>query len=112
MVSVGTTGATMKSERNFEVRIYGTEGMIFQELWKGHLEYHTSAEEVLKKPDLSQDEIYPLHAPTENFVDLVAEKTTENGSPAYLGHLTMQMIDAACHSADSSKNITINKIRK
>jgi len=107
LVSVATNGATMKTERNFEVRVYGTEGMLFQELWKGTLEHHNADGEVIKHPDLTEDEIYPIDAPANNFVDLIIGKAN-NGSPASLGHIAMQAIDAACLSAKFSKNIVID----
>ena len=40
MVGMATTGATMKSERTYELRVYGSDGMLFMELWKGTLEFH------------------------------------------------------------------------
>ena len=106
LVSIASTGATMFSERTFENRIYGTEGMLFLEQWKGKLEHHPRSGEVKRYPDLAEDDIYPMYAPTGNFVDAIVGDAP-NRSPARLGWSAMKMITAACESATSGKNVIV-----
>lgn len=107
LVSVATTGATMLSDRQFEVRVFGTEGMILMELWKGKMEFHGLRGEVTRYPDIPESEVYPLFAPAENLVDVVLGEAA-NRSPASLGVDAMEMIDAACLSARENRNVAVN----
>ena len=107
LVSIASTGATMSSVRTFENRIYGKDGMVFMEHWKGTLQYHTSQGEVKNYPVLPKDDIYPMYAPTENLVDTVLGDAP-NGSPAKLGWSAMKMIEAACESAATGLNVVIH----
>ncbi len=106
LVSMASTGATMPSERHYELRVYGTTGMLLLELWKGRMEYHDLNGHVERYPDLAEAEIYPMHAPAENLVEVVAGQA-ENGSPARLGWIAMKIIEAACQSARTNTNIKL-----
>lgn len=106
LVAVASTGATPHTKRNYELRIYGTKGVLLMELWKGKMEYHLFDGEVKRYPDLPEAQIYPMFAPAENFVDVILGRA-ENGSPARLGHYAMQIIEAACESARSGSKIEI-----
>ena len=106
LVSMASTGATMRSKRTYEVRIYGTEGMLFLELWKGTMEFHDRDGEISRYPNLTDVKIYPSHAPAQNLIDTITGKS-ENGSPATLGLSAMRMIDGACRSAESGRNIVV-----
>jgi predicted dehydrogenase len=107
LVSLASTGATPDSERNYEVRIYGTSGLLLMELWKGKMECHYFDGRIVRYPDLSSDEIYPLFAPVNNFVDVIAGRAS-NGSPAYLGLYAMNLIEAACASARINEVVHVN----
>jgi len=107
LVSLASTGDTMLSDRQFELRIFGTEGMILMELWKGTLEFHPRKGGVRIYPKLQSDEIYPMYQPSTNLVDLVLGLAS-NGSPGELGHYAMTIIDAACRSAKSGENVKID----
>jgi predicted dehydrogenase len=106
LVSIASTGATMQTERHFEVRVYGTEGMLFMELWKGTMQYHSLAGEVRDYPNLSDDSIYPMYAPTENLIDVVLG-TAPNRSPATLGYSAMKLIEGACESVRTATNVIL-----
>lgn len=106
LVSLASTGATMLSERHYEVRVYGTKGMLLLDLWRGKLEFHDLRCHVKKYPDIPEDGIYPMFAPAENLVDSIAG-IAPNGSPATLGLYSMKIIDAACRSARTNRNITL-----
>ena len=59
-------------------------------------------------PQLADGEIYPSHSPTLNFVDAILGKTA-NGSPGELGLAAMEIIEAACESAQTNR---VEKIRE
>jgi predicted dehydrogenase len=106
LVSIASTGATMLPERNYEVRIYGADGMLFMELWKGTMQYHACDGKVTDYPDLSGDSIYPIYAPTNNLVDVVLG-TAPNRSPATLGLSAMKLIEGACDSVRTAANVIV-----
>ena len=106
LVALASTGATMLSERNYEIRIYGTEGMLFMELWKGTMVFHDRAGHVSQYPTLTPEEVYPQYAPAENLIDLV-RGCGENGSPATLGLTAMRIIEAAYRSAATGENVRL-----
>ena len=108
LVAMASTGATMLSERNYEIRIYGTEGMLFMELWKGTMVFHDRAGHVSQYPTLTPEEVYPQYAPAENLIDL-ARGCGENGSPATLGLTAMRIIEAACRSAATGENVILTE---
>ena len=107
LASIASTGATPHSERNYEVRVYGTKGMLLMELWKGRMECHLFDGKVTRYPDLPEADIYPLFAPTEHFVDVILG-CAENGSPARLGLYAMKVIEAACESARTHSSVTLS----
>ncbi|NQU39737.1 MAG: Gfo/Idh/MocA family oxidoreductase [Lentisphaerae bacterium] len=102
LVSLASTGATIMTDRNYEVRVYGTEGMLFMELWKGKMAFH-HGDQVTQYDDLVEADIYPMYAPTNNFIEAILGEAP-NGSPAELGTSAMQVIEAACRSAESHQN--------
>ena len=110
LVSIASTGATMPSDRNYELRIYGSEGTIFMELWRGTMQYHSRTGEVRDYPNLPEDGIYPIYAPTDNLVDAVLG-AAPNRSPAALGLSAMKLIEAACESARTGGNVIIEEVR-
>ena len=106
IVALASTGATMPLERNYEVRIYGTKGTVLMELWKGKMEFRDLDADVKHYLDIPEAEIYPMYAPAENLVDVVAGRAA-NGSTAHLGLFAMKVIDAACQSARTNTNIKL-----
>lgn len=111
LVSVASTGATSIHQRNFEVRVYGTKGILFLELWQGSMKFvPLDGGAASDFPGLSPDEIYPERAPAKNLIDCAKSHET-NLSPGTLGLAAMEMIEAACLSARSGKNITIRPLQ-
>ena len=106
LVSMASHGATMLTKRHYEVRVYGTEGMILLDLWRGKMEFHSRDCQITRYPDLSEEEIYPLFAPTENFIDAIAG-TAPNVSPGEIGVFSMRVIEAAVASAASGRNVIL-----
>ena len=94
------------TDRQHELRIFGSEGMVLMELWKGRLELHDANNNVQEFPALSEQETFPMYAPAENLVDVITGESA-NGSPASLGVTAMRVIEAACESVRTNSNITI-----
>jgi predicted dehydrogenase len=106
LVSIASHGAPIHTDRQFEVRIYGTSGMLLMDLWKGLMEFHPASGHVVKYPPLTEEQAYPMFSPAANLVDC-ALGLAPNGSPACHGVFAMEVIEAACQSADSSRNIVL-----
>jgi predicted dehydrogenase len=111
LVSVASTGATSINRRDFEVRIYGTRGMLFLDLWQGSMKsVPLDGGAVTDFPALAADEIYPERAPARNLVDCITG-SVDNLSPGALGLAAMEAIEAACISAHSGQDVTIRPLR-
>lgn len=106
LVTIASTGATSTSLRTFEVRVFGTEGMLYLELWRGTMEQVRMSGERCGFPDLAAEEIYPHQAPARNLIDSIIDPTC-NRSPAELGVAAMEVIEAATLSARSGQNILV-----
>ena len=94
------------SDRQHEVRVFGSEGMLLIELWKGRMEFHDAENNVHSYPELSEEEAYPMCAPAENLVDTILGKA-DNRSPASLGVSAMRVIEAACESVRTNANVIV-----
>ncbi len=106
LVSMASHGAPMPSDRQNEVRVYGTKGQILLELWKGKMEFHDDAFHVTRYPDIAEENIYPMFEPARNLVDSITG-AAPNGSPATLGLYAMRIIEAAVQSARTGANVIV-----
>jgi len=106
IVTIASTGATSLGRKDFEVRVFGTKGMLFQDLWRGKLEFVPIMGEPRTYPDLPEEEVYPHQAPAMNLIDSINEPH-RNQSPATLGVAAMEVIEAACLSAKSGNNVHV-----
>ncbi|MGH9448180.1 MAG: Gfo/Idh/MocA family protein, partial [Terriglobia bacterium] len=112
LASVASTGATPLDRRDFEVRVYGTQGILFLELWRGCMKLvPLDGRGETDFPALSPSEIYPERAPAKNLVDCVRDSNA-NLSPGTLGLAAMEVIEAACTSARSGENVAIRPLRE
>jgi predicted dehydrogenase len=109
IVSIASTGATNRERKDFEVRVFGTKGMLFLDLWRGKMEYIPLIGEPSTYPDLEGDEVYPHEAPAHNLIDSIFEPM-RNRSPATLGVAAMEVIEAACLSVNTGKNIRVSSL--
>ncbi|MEO8738057.1 MAG: Gfo/Idh/MocA family oxidoreductase [Edaphobacter sp.] len=107
IVSLASTGSTPTNRRDFEVRVFGTEGILFLDLWRGRMELVPMESEPLRYPDLQEAQIYPHSAPALNLIDSILDPLV-NGSPAALGSAAMQVVEAAYRSASSGENIVLS----
>lgn len=106
LVSLASTAATPLDERNYEVRVYGTKGILLLELWRGTGEFIPFEGERSRLDDIPPSQVYPEQAPARNLVD-AALGHAPNGSDGRLGLASMQIIEAACQSASSGQPVTI-----
>ncbi|HEX3624993.1 MAG TPA: Gfo/Idh/MocA family oxidoreductase [Verrucomicrobiae bacterium] len=110
LASIATTAATPLSERNYEVRVFGSKAILQLELWHGTMTLIDFADKRTEFQALSPREIYPDQAPALNFVDTILGKTA-NGSPGELGLASMEVIEAACESARTNRCERIRAIK-
>ena len=106
LATIASTGATSLNLRTYEVRIFGTEGLLYMDLWQGTMELTRMSGEIESYPQLAAHETYPHQAPALNLIDAVIDPSC-NRSPASLGVAAMEMIEAACISAKSGQNVPI-----
>jgi predicted dehydrogenase len=106
IVSLSSTGSTPINRRDFEVRIFGTKGLLFLDLWRGRMELIPMEGERRTYPDLAEAEIYPHSAPALNLIDSILDPRA-NGSPATLGSAATQFVEAAYRSASSGQNVLL-----
>lgn len=110
LVSVASTGATPEYRRDYEVRVFGTRGVLFLDLWAGRMALcPLDGEEPSAMPVLRPEEIYPERAPALNLVDCAAGRAS-NQSPGTLGLASMQLVEAACESARSGRNVIVRNL--
>lgn len=111
ILSLASTGATSAERRDFEVRIFGTRGMIFLDLWRGTLEFVPLRGEPRVYPPLAQADVYPHQAPAQNLIDSILDPS-RNQAPATLGVAAMEVIEAACRSAETGRNVWVSSLTR
>ncbi len=110
LVSLASTAATPLSERNYEVRIFGSKAILQLELWRGTMTLIDFADQRTEFKPLAEKDIYPSQSPALNFIDAILGKAA-NGSPGDLGLASMEIIEAACESAQTGRNEKIRPVR-
>ena len=110
LVSLASTGATPLGERNYEVRVFGSQAILQLELWRGTMTLIDFNDQRTEYPPLAENEIYPAQSPALNFIDTILGKVP-NGSPGDLGLASMEIIEAACASATHGKNISLRNFK-
>lgn len=109
IVAIASTGATSVERKDFEVRIFGTNGLLFLDLWQGRMEFVPLFGKPTVYPDLEEDAIYPHQAPAMNLIDAIRDPRL-NKSPATFGVAAMEVIEAATQSAKSGNNILVSSL--
>jgi predicted dehydrogenase len=109
IVTIASTGATSLERKDFEVRIFGTKGMLFLDLWQGRMEFVPLVGVPSVYPDLEKDAIYPHQAPAMNLIDAIRDPRL-NKSPATFGVAAMEVIEAATQSAKSGNNVLVSSL--
>lgn len=109
LVSIASTAATPLSERNYEVRVFGTEAILQMELWKGNMTLIPFEGERTLYPDLPSGEIYPDRGPVTNFIDACLG-LAPNGSEGTIGLASMEVIEAACRSNRLNRPVPVSEL--
>lgn len=109
IVTIASTGATSLGRKDFEVRVFGTKGMLFQDLWRGKMEFVPLNGMAHTYEDLPEEAVYPHQAPAINLIDSIREPR-RNQSPATLGVAAMEVIEAASRSAKSGNNVHVSSL--
>jgi predicted dehydrogenase len=109
IATIASTCATNLERRDFEVRVFGTKGMLFLDLWRESMEFVPLIGGPHHYPDLPEDAIYPHEAPALNLVDSIRDPRS-NRSPATLGVAAMEVIEAACLSARNGNNVLVSSL--
>jgi uroporphyrinogen decarboxylase len=102
LVNLASTAATPLDQRNYEIRVFGTKAILQLELWQGTMTLTDFAGNRTEFIPLNKDEIYPSGAPALNLIDVILGKA-RNGSPGELGLASMEIIEAACESAQTNR---------
>ncbi|MGH7981122.1 MAG: Gfo/Idh/MocA family protein [Limisphaerales bacterium] len=110
LASIATTAATPLSERNYEVRIFGSKAILQLELWRGTMTLIDFGDKRTEFRPLAANEIYPEQSPALNFIDTILGKAA-NGSPGELGLASMEVIVAACESARTNRSERIRPVK-
>lgn len=110
LVNLASTGATPQCERNYEVRVFGTKAIMQLELWHGTMTLIDFANQRTEFTQLVESEVYPCQAPALNFIETILGRTS-NASPGELGFAAMEIIEAACKSAETNHSVRIREIR-
>lgn len=111
LVTLASTGATPRSLRNYEVRVFGTRGVILLDLWEGAMTHVDFKDQRRQFPPLTPEQVYPHFAPASNLVDAVLDPRS-NGSPGVLGLASMQVVEAACLSAaQGGRWVSVEELR-
>jgi predicted dehydrogenase len=105
--SLGSTGSVLPGhEEILEYRIFGSAGHILFDVNEGVAVIHGLHGEVHRLPGLPAEERYPDWAPADNLVDIVLGRGV-NGSPAALGVLTVEFVDAIYRAAREARTVQV-----
>jgi predicted dehydrogenase len=105
--SLGSTGSVLPGhDEMLEYRIFGSAGHIVFDVNEGTAVIHGLRGEVHRLPGLPTEERYPDWAPADNLVDIVLGRGA-NGSPAALGALTVEFVDAMYKAAREGRTMRV-----
>lgn len=105
--SLGSTGSVLPGhDELLEYRIFGDRGHITFEVHEGLAVIHGRDGELHRLPGLAVEERYPDWAPADNLVDVVLGRAP-NGSPAALGVLTVEFVNAMYRSAREGRMVDV-----
>ena len=110
LASIASTAATPLCERTYEVRVFGSTAILQLELWRGTMAMADFDGKRTGFEPLAEAAIYPGQAPALNFVDAILGKIP-NGSPGELGLASMEIIEAACESAQTNRCEKIREVQ-
>jgi predicted dehydrogenase len=105
--SLGSTGSVLAGQDEMlEYRIFGERGHIAFDVNEGSAVIYGAGGAVDRLPAPSAEERYPDWAPADNLVDIVLGRAA-NGSPASLGVLTVEFVDAMYRAAKEGRTMPV-----
>jgi predicted dehydrogenase len=105
--SVSSTGSMLAGQDELlEYRIFGRAGHALFDVTGGRCTLHGESGEVRELRPLEPAERYPEAAPVNNLVGIVRGEQ-ENGSPAEIGLLAVEFLDALYRSAREGRPIAV-----
>jgi predicted dehydrogenase len=105
--SLGSTGSVLPGQEEIlEYRLFGERGHIVFDVNEGSAVIYGANGAVERLPAPTLEERYPDWAPADNLVDVVLGRAP-NGSPASLGVLTVDFVDAIYRAARSGRTVTL-----
>ena len=105
--SLGSTGSVLPGhEEILEYRIFGDQGHVAFDVNEGIAVLHGRDGEMHRFPSIPVEERYPDWAPTDNLVDIVLGRAA-NGSPASIGVLAVQFVDAIYRAAREGRTVDV-----
>jgi predicted dehydrogenase len=108
--TMGSTGSLCAGQsQQQEIRYYGTQGHILQELIQGKLACCSNDGSIESPPDLSQGEIYPAASVSDGLIDLI-RGINDNPADATTAVATVEFIEAAYRSVALRVPVTINPL--
>jgi predicted dehydrogenase len=110
--SLGSTGSVLPGQDEIlEYRIFGERGHVAFDVNEGSAAIHGDGGSVDRLAAPPVEERYPDWAPADNLVDVVL-KRAQNGSPASLGVLTVEFIDAMYRAAREGRTVRLGRLEK
>jgi predicted dehydrogenase len=105
--SLGSTGSVLPGQEEIlEYRLFGERGHIVFDVNEGAAVIYGANGAVERLPAPTLEERYPDWAPADNLVDVVLGRAP-NGSPASLGVLTVDFVDAIYRAAQGGRTVTL-----
>lgn len=109
--TMGSTGSLRPDQpRQQELRYYGTEGFVLQDLRQGTIEAHFNDGTNERHGPLDEHEVYPADAPAPALSDLIGGRAP-NPAPAVPAARTVEFLEAAYRSAKSARPIRVEELR-
>lgn len=106
--SIGSTGSVTPAQpETLTYRLYGTEGHVAWDVYEGRAAIHHRDGSVERLPDLDPADTYPERAPARNLVDVCLGRAA-SGAPAWVGMLTVEVIDAIYRSSRSGAVVSLD----
>ena len=88
---------------------YGTKGFVRQDIGNGRLSAHFHDSTSQEFPDLTEEELYPEHAPSRGLVDLLLGEGG-NGAPGEAGARTVEFLEAGYRSATTGQPVRTDSL--
>jgi predicted dehydrogenase len=109
--TMGSTGSLRPGQpQQQELRYYGTEGFLLQELIHGKLSVHRNDGTSESPPDLEEDELYLAHATARCLVDLILGDG-DNRAPAEPAAAVVEFLEAAYRSASDRRPVRVDELQ-